>query len=263
MGDGTSVSWGWSNRGELVDGVELPVRGDGYRVPAPWATRGNNWGTEELVGLIVRVGRRLQLEHPGDTLYVADLSPRRGGASAWHRSHQTGRDADLHFFAVDAEGHATAAPTSMESYDASGVISETDAWGYPIVQRRFDVERNWRVVRALLEDPVVEVQFLFISAPLRRLLLEHARAISEPSELVERAAAVLGQPGGALPHDDHLHVRIYCPESDRSLGCRDRGPERWLKKGWKYVAARPLAATTLVAEIPMCRLMPAPLVAGR
>lgn len=241
--DGTSLSSGGSNRGGLVNAVELPLRGDGYRVPAPWNTRGLNWGTDELVGIIVRAGRRLQTEIPGATLYVADLSPRTGGASSWHRSHQSGRDADLHFFALGPDGKPAPAPTVMAPYDATGI----GAGG-----RVFDVDRNWLLVRALLEDPVSQVQFLFIYEPLKQKLLEHAAAIGEPDDLRERAAAVMQQPGDSLPHDDHLHVRIYCSAEDRSLGCRDRGPQRWLKKGWKYAATgspQPSAISSQLSEL--------------
>ena len=31
------------------------------------------------------------------------------------------------------------------------------------------------------------------------------------------------QPGDSAPHNDHLHVRIYCPIEDRQFGCVDRG----------------------------------------
>jgi len=36
-GDGTSVAYGFHNAGELIDGVRLPVRGDGYLIPGTWA----------------------------------------------------------------------------------------------------------------------------------------------------------------------------------------------------------------------------------
>jgi hypothetical protein len=31
----------------------------------------------------------------------------------------------------------------------------------------------------------------------------------------------MAQPIDSSKHDDHIHVRIACPASDRSLGCRD------------------------------------------
>jgi penicillin-insensitive murein endopeptidase len=250
ISDGTSVSRGWTNRGEILDAVALPIRGDGYLVPPAWAGRGLNWGTEELVGLLVRAARRVRLDSPDATVYVADLSPRRGGPSAWHKSHQTGRDADVLFFALGADGRPAPAPSAMVPFGDDLLAADG---------RRFDVARNWLLVRALLEDPAVEVQFLFISTGLKQRLLDHAIEIGEPPDVIERAAALLLQPGDAPPHDDHLHVRIYCPASDRTLGCHDRGPFRWLKKGHKYLAARGMLPPRLLGGLapppPFCQLL--------
>jgi hypothetical protein len=86
----------------------------------------------------------------------------------------------------------------------------------------------------LLEEPTVEVQFIFVYEPLAAMLLEHARAIGEPPGLVAWASEVLHQPSSAAPHDDHFHVRIFCPIDDRVLGCADSGALRWKKKDYKY-----------------------------
>src|SRR5688572_20696167 len=166
--DGTSVSFGGSSEGRLKNGVRLVRKGDGYLIPNTWAKRGLNWGTEELVGLLVRASRRVDRETPGSTLYIADLSPRQGGPSAWHRSHQSGRDADLHFFATDQEGNPAQPPDSMPQFGDDGMTPAFDAAGNPIPRLVFDVPRNWSLVRALLEDPVVDVQYLFIYEPLEQ-----------------------------------------------------------------------------------------------
>jgi penicillin-insensitive murein endopeptidase len=60
--------------------------------------------------------------------------------------------------------------------------------------------------------------------PLAELLLDHARKIGEPADLLARARLALRQPGDSAPHNDHFHVRIYCSEADRAYGCIDRGP---------------------------------------
>jgi penicillin-insensitive murein endopeptidase len=124
----------------------------------------------------------------------------------------------------------------------------------------FDTERNWHLVRTLLEDSYADVQFLFISRPLRQMLLDYARAMAEPQEIIERAEAMLVQPGDSAPHDDHLHVRIYCSASDRVLGCYDRGPLRWFKKSYKYLQARghtvePVTQPDPIVARPFCRFL--------
>jgi penicillin-insensitive murein endopeptidase len=261
VSDGTSLSYGGTSGGWLVDAVRLPVRGDGYLIPPNWATRGLNYGTEELVSIIVRAARRVDRETgDGVRLFVADLSPQLGGASAWHRSHQTGRDADLIFYARDDAGRPQAPPNQMVSFGPDGGTAATDGTGKAIPRLWFDTPRNWLLVRALLEDPVVDVQYLFISTPLKELLLEHARSSGEPADIVAQAEAVLQQPGDSLPHDDHLHLRIYCPASDRGMGCRERGPLRWHKKIYKYlpeegVEALGLAGLAMPIGSPFCQIV--------
>lgn len=244
--DGTSVSYGPSNRGKLVNPAQLPARGDGYVIPPRWARRGLNYGTDELVALIIHAGRSLAADSLGAELAVADLSRRRGGPSAWHRSHQTGRDVDLLFFATDDQGH----PVRMESMprfaaDGTAVVAAGQAMAQApagaasqTTVLRFDVDRNWRLIRALLQNPIAEVQYIFVYEPLKQLLIEHARASGEPDELIAQASFVLHQPGDSLPHDDHFHVRIYCSQSDRMMGCYDRGVLRWTKKFYKYGSQR-------------------------
>lgn len=260
--DGTSVSFGPSNRGKLVNPTRLPVRGDGYFMPSRWATRGLHYGTDELIDLLVHAGRRINLDSPGAMIGVADLSPHRGGPSAWHRSHQSGRDADLLFFVVDAQG-APVMLDNMVPFDAEGAA----VLGPGTPQERvvhFDVPRNWLLVRALIDNPVTPVQFLFISDPLKQQLIDHARAVGEPDALIQRASYLLHQPGDALPHNDHLHLRIFCAPTDRDIGCFDRGMLRWVKKDYKYdpVARLGAAVTANAMSTSMPAAMPAMLALG-
>jgi len=238
--DGTTVAFGDAYAGSLHRGVELPPDGDGYWVPKRWVRRGNQYGTDELVTMLVRVGRHLDREHGEPRLGVADLSPRGGGASAWHRSHQTGRDVDLLMFAIDGRGRSL--PTdAMVRFKADGSSRRTDSHGKRRSRRYFDTARNWALVRALLEEHTVEVQYIYAFEPLKQALLEHAREIEEPAWLIAQADAVIEQPLDSSPHDDHFHVRIYCPRGDRALGCRDDDDRPWhehLLYRWASVLAR-------------------------
>lgn len=120
----------------------------------------------------------------------------------------------------------------------------------PFSPRRFDVKRNWALVRALVQDARVDVQYLFCHAQLRQRLLEHAQSIGEDPDVIDRAAALLHQPGDSMPHDDHLHLRIFCSSDDRPFGCVDRGPVRWWKKRYKYMApGRALDLSELLARL--------------
>ena len=248
--DGTSISWGPSNNGTLMNPRLLPREGDGYVIPPIWKKRGLNYGTDEMIRLIVHVGRRMAVDSPGAVFGVGDISKQQGGPSAWHRSHQSGRDVDLIFFVKDANGKPTKS-YYMRRFNADGA---TQPGGKKYL---FDVERNWLLVRAAIENPIAKVQYMFVYDPLKQLLLDHAREIGEPEGLIEQASHILHQPGDSLPHDDHCHMRIYCSLTDRQVGCVDRGVLRWTKKGYKYRSEKlagtiPASArTAFVAPMPM------------
>jgi len=255
VGDESSIAMGTTGTGALRNAVRLPLSGDGYTVPPRWRARGNNWGTEELVDLIVRAARRVERDIPGSELGVADLSPQFGGSTQWHRSHENGLDADLIFF-TRLGGKAVGPPNVMQVYGADGTTRPPVAASGEVIDpeytaagvRTIDVGREWALVRALVTDPFVEVQYLFVYEPLRQRLLAYAAAHGEDPALIAEAAEILRQPVGAAAHDDHLHLRIYCPESDRELGCQASGPLRWRRKLFKYGALLAQAAPDVVAQ---------------
>lgn len=239
LSDGSSVAGGTVNNGYLRRGRPLPPKGDGYVVPALWVERGASFATDEMVSAIRRAAKRVAKEYPGGTLGVADLSFPGGGESSLHRSHESGHDADLIWYALDESGKPVLPPDAMPVYGRD--LRSRPPHPTPNVvfgdftPRRFDVRRNWALVRALLEDPDIEVQFLFVHNRLRAALLDQARHNGDDEELIDRAEALLKQPSDTLPHDDHLHLRIYCAPADRALGCKDFGPLRWWRKKYKFM----------------------------
>jgi len=292
--DGSSVSVGTTSTGALRAATLLPPRGDGYYVPKRWRDRQRSHGTDELVQLLVRSARRVNLAYPGSLLGVADLSPRAGGPSSEHRSHRSGRDVDLVLYHLDEKGKP-ARPEEMVNFDNEGLsvtpttlpASQPAAIGVglptpgpattatpqagtapcladsagtgdracplPAQPRKLDIERTWALIRAFVTDPKVSVQWIFIGAPLARLLLLHARKRHEPEYIIERAAAVLHH---ANAHMDHAHVRVFCAPSDRAQGCIDRGPSRWLKKEIKYLDSPALQGADLPVGLTRLTLRP-------
>lgn len=243
IGDGTTVSGGRANRGWLLDGRRFADEGEGFVTPAAWRARGLRYGTDELVGLLTTTARAIAQANAPMRLAVADLSHAGGGpASPHHRSHQSGRDVDLLLYLRDARGRATQLE-EMRGLGEDGVAR--DGSGHSL-----DVERTWRLVRSLITSPVANVQHIFLYEPLSLLLLDHARALGEPDWLVELARRTLFEPPGA-PHDDHLHVRVYCSAADAAVGCTDFGNLELLAKVSRArvpAAAAPLRAA-LVATL--------------
>ncbi len=206
------VSLGYPNSGRLVGGVRFHETSYMTMVAAH-ATSKVRWAMPELLSVLDRAARIVARKYPGSVLELGELSRHDGGPIASHRSHQNGRDADVGFYQIDLNGDPVRAPRFVR-FDGAG-----DCLDDPT--ERFDDRRNWALVRAMLEDPRYEVRQIFVYAPLRARLLAYAAKVGAPRDLRTRAAQAMMQPGNALPHDDHFHIRISCPADQIDLGCTD------------------------------------------
>jgi penicillin-insensitive murein endopeptidase len=219
----------------------MPLRGKGWKIPARWKNRKFHYGTDELIEAVKHAAQRVRAADRRATLGVADFSRITGGSSIWHSSHHSGRDVDLIFYHVDAKGRPMKPPEDgMIKFGGDGkpFLGPEDGESYPDADwadRRFDTRRNWELVEALLTDPSVRVQWVFVSEPLKARMLSWAKNKKRPRWVIEYARVVMREPSGSAPHDDHFHVRVYCTRSDRFHGCEDRGPV-WQheKKTFKY-----------------------------
>jgi len=228
--DGTGFSRGPSRDGMLYEGTKLPVRGEGFYIPPTWSARGLNYGVDELVSTVVYAGRTLKMQDPRLAFGVGDISRAYGGRSPWHRSHQTGRDIDFLFLLKDKTGRPVR-NDQMRKHDANG--AERVAAG-KVPQYYFDARANWMLVAALLDNPIVEIQYIFVQRDLRTMMLSYAEKSGVSLALRQRAAEILKQPSDSAVHDDHMHVRIYCPKEDLAAGCENFGQMRWQKRDLKY-----------------------------
>lgn len=226
-------SLGRVEAGRLEAAKALPLRGDHhYVLPRRHRSRGLRFATAPLVDLLLEGALAVARRFPGSRLGVGNLSRKRGGRIRYSKSHQSGRDADIAFYMTDRRGRPVA-PKDLLRFDRHG----RGRGGY-----RFDLARNWALVEALLTSARAQVQWLLISDPLRARLLDYARTTGASPELIKRAADALHQPRWALPHDDHLHVRIYCSKEDLASGCKDTGPR------WSWVDSASAASSTPVSE---------------
>ena len=213
-----SRSVGTPQHGHLLGGLRLPSI-PALEVLRPTIKRGWTWGTSELIGLVHDTAITVTREHGGTPMRVGNLSRQGGGDISVSVSHNSGRDVDIAFYLLDAEGKSVNWPVMLH-FDANGVVQQpAEARGF-----RFDTARNWALVRQLLSHPAVVVQWIFVAAPLRNMLLDHALRVGAPASLRQRAKQVLVQPSDSSAHDDHFHVRIACPAEDKP-GCLS-GPGR-------------------------------------
>jgi penicillin-insensitive murein endopeptidase len=223
-------SVGVPHSGFLVGGSELPKEGRGYK----WkSTADHHWGLPRLVALIEESAGKVDEARPGSQpLFVGDLSAKGGGAlMPKHRSHRTGRDVDLMFFLTTVEG----IPVPNQTFVKIGADGLGVSEGKFV---RFDVDREWLLVRSLVASDRAHIQWIFISRVLEALLVERAIALGEPPDLVHKAQMVMQQPGDSLPHDDHIHVRLACEPEEFAHGCEGGGPRwDWLPHAPKRVEA--------------------------
>jgi penicillin-insensitive murein endopeptidase len=215
-------SIGLPHRGVLTQATELPSDGAGYRV---LAANDRHFGTPRFVAAIERAAAKVGHDRPGGTLTIGDLSAKNGGKISSHSSHRSGRDADLLLYMTTLDG----APVTTSSFVHVG--NDGLAWDDGDKRfLRFDVEREWLLVKTLVEDPEARVQWLFVSKPVEAMLIDWARARGESGDTIVRAMDTLLQPGApAQSHDDHIHVRIACDADEIAAGCEATGPVRpWI-----------------------------------
>ncbi len=211
-------SVGVPHLGVQTEAEELPRAGSSFTRFRPTGT--HHWGVPRLVRAIARAADAVTQRQPGGVqLVVGDLSGRFGGKIPGHNSHRTGRDVDLLLYVTTPSGVPIKSPGFVR-IDSDG-LGRVPGSGKFV---RFDVAREWELVRALLQNPEIGVQFMFMSRPLEALLIDYALARGEPLELVHRAQTVLLQPTDSLPHDDHLHLRVTCSPEELASGCSGGGP---------------------------------------
>lgn len=198
----------------------LPYRGKGFVIPEPWRSRGLRYGTDDLVGLVKRAAAKVAKRYPGAMLGVADMAKPYGGPAEFHRSHQSGRDVDLLYYAVDLRGKPLFPDNHMPLYGRGkkAYRCESPERRWHIRVRYFDVKTNWAFVEAVLTDPFVTVERIFMSNRIIGWLLDYAQKTKQPRWLIRRAQHILLRPRDSRAHADHMHLRIVCPRGDALVG---------------------------------------------
>ncbi len=232
-----SVRFAWDGR--LLRGMRM-AESNYVRYVPEYASAGHFYGTWELVQLLERAARRVAFRFPGSRLPLGELSTREGGDIGGHHSHESGRDVDIGFYMTGAGGRPYEG-ISFANFDARGR-------GLPPNEGlRFDDARNWELVSKLVSDPDARTQYIFVARTLEQRLLREAERRGAPRSVIERAAAVMVEPGHGHPHANHFHVRIYCAPADRPA-CKDVGPF-WPWYPGVAPATSPSAATRSLARV--------------
>jgi penicillin-insensitive murein DD-endopeptidase len=170
------------------------------------------YGHPALIKMLYRNARDIARTVKGSVLLIGDISDADGGPLSGHKSHQSGRDADVGFFAVDEKGK----PVKLDRLVAfSGNGRAKDGSGLT-----FDDHRNWLLVQSWIKDHRAGLSHIFVSRPLRKRLLTFAKKSKRFAKHHDAAAKLLKRPRNAAAHDDHFHLRISCPKKLKAI-CHD------------------------------------------
>lgn len=205
------VTHGW-----LINAKRIPQPHPHLQTLSVQYERGLNYTSDQMLALITSAAAHVDQKYPGSVVHLGNFSAQGGGDIPYSVSHNSGRDGDLGFFVVNENGEPVA-PPDLLPLDEDGRY-EGDEGTYV-----FDPARNWALVEGLIESDAAQLQYIFISEPLKRMILAEAREQGASRSTLAKAKVLLHQPGGALPHNDHFHIRIYCSELDVASGCRDYG----------------------------------------
>lgn len=171
------------------------------------------YGHPALILMLERSAKELQRVSPGSVLVVGDISDANGGPLPGHRSHQSGRDADVEFYALDEKGRSIVLDHFVK-FGANGKALDGS-------NSVFDDWRNWLLVQSWVRDHRAGLSHIFISRPLRQRLISYAGKQPAFKSYVPEVSALLKQPEDAEPHDDHFHVRVSCPDGQSEI-CREQ-----------------------------------------
>jgi penicillin-insensitive murein endopeptidase len=241
LDESVSTSQGGPSTGHVLGAVAIPDSGPGFfhNTKRPREAR---FGTVELVQAIVRAAAVVERDLPGSSLTVNDLGLEAGGPIRQHGSHQAGRDADILFYMLDAHGRPV--PAVGVPIDPQGKGIDFNDLSVPgdDVPEQLDTKRTWHFVAALLEGAGDAVQRIFLVEHVRSMLLAEAKRVHAPKAIIQRFDDVTCQP--EAPHDDHMHVRLYCTPQDIALGCQDSLPTYpWRLQQLQSLGLRPAIAS--------------------
>ncbi len=195
---GDPVSWGRANSGRLYNGRQMESSPGMYV-----RNKSRAYGTDRTVDMLQAAGADVQGHWPdAPDLVVGSLSRRNGGPLSPHRSHQSGRDADV-------------------TYYHRGNVALPDFLN--MTPEMLDAVKTWHLFKVLIDTGTVE--FIFVDYALQEVLYEYAMSIGyEADELAEIFQYPRGrsQPVGIIRHANghrnHFHIRFTCSESDQN--CR-------------------------------------------
>jgi hypothetical protein len=181
-----ALSVGHPHAGFLFNAVQLPESKFWVRtVPK------QSYGTEETIRSIMHCIARVQELFPhSPPAMIGAISARSGGPLKPHKSHRTGRDADIYLYRTGGKWYRAATADDL------------------------DKARSWALLKAFATE--ADVDMILLDKKLQALLEAHALSIGEDPLWVEDLFHGRGRYPNPLVkhvpgHVAHMHVRFVSP----------------------------------------------------
>ena len=199
-----SMSVGRPNRGSLRHAVALPERSF-WRIINPERAFATDETIRDLEAAVATVAALFPGSPP---LGVGDLSRETGGYVRPHRSHQSGRDADVGYYYLGEHKWYTKASAA-----------------------NLDRPRTWQLLKALMSE--TDVEFVFMDRSIQHFLREYALSVGEDPVFLDTVFQRSRRDETLVRHEyghlTHFHVRFYSEQASarfqflrRRLGGRVR-----------------------------------------
>jgi penicillin-insensitive murein DD-endopeptidase len=187
---GPPQSIGFYSAGCLQGAQALPLDGPGYE--AIRISRNRYWGQPVTLDFIKTLSEKVRTAGQAP-LYIGDIGQPRGGpAPSGHASHQTGLDADIWF---ERQPGPRLAPAQRENPRLRSLVLANDSG---IADSVF-TQQHVTLLRLAAEMP--NLDRIFVNKWIKQRLCQ---TVTGNRAWLNKLVVWVG-------HDEHFHIRLYCP----------------------------------------------------
>lgn len=178
-----------------LSGAEaLPLDGPGWQVMRP--SRHRYFGHPRLIAFIEKLAA--DANSMGNGILIGDMAlPRGGPMPTGHRSHQIGLDVDIWFLPAPPD---PLSPADREQVSALSMVSSDGQSVDPTSWTPWQTALLEKTAR----DP--QVDRIFVNPAIKRTLCQ---SVTGDRGWLQKIRPWWG-------HDDHFHVRLFCPQGENA-----------------------------------------------
>lgn len=190
---------GRTDKGQLQNATDLAkiAMAEGSFFRFIWPANKTSFGTMDMAAIIQKMAKFVHEKISGYVLTVGDVSAQRGGKLFSHLSHQNGLDADISYLVNNKRSEFASVVTNQ------GVNSD------------FLPAENWDLFKYAFS--VGRVELILVDTKVKKSLCQQAIRASDLKDAQDRGFAyeILRRVLLVKGHDNHFHLRIACPKTDR------------------------------------------------